>query len=828
MQELWVTVTRHHSSLRFKLNGKSHTINVDTFRDMLKICPKLPDQKFEEPPLEEDILSFIRDLGHTGEIKYLSDVNVNHMHQPWRSFAAIINKCLSGKTTALERSSNPRRNKMFWHYARDDFVFTTIRVISKHKDTQEYDAILPQHLTNQAMLESEAFKTYRAYATGEKAPKSKATKKKTDSELSPKIKPSQASKGKRIKTSAKGDKHATTKSKGLTMLSEVALSEAEQMKLATKRSLTEFHVSHASGSGDGVVLQSQVPDEQQQTGSGTNEGADEDDDEHNNDEDDDEHDSDDDNEDNDDEDDDQDNDSERTESDNDGDDFVHPKLSTYIADDQEKEKEEEKADDDDDDDVTSDQKVSTPPDYELTEEDENQQDDDTMGEEQGDEDNGELYGDLNINLSRSDAEMTDAQTNPETEEAHVTLTTEPPVVQLQSSSASSDLVAKFINPSPDTGIDSILNPNAAVFVTPSSATIIPQTPILIIQPQQQTHDSTTTTTIPTTTVPEIPNFASLFGFERRVSSLESDLSELKQTNQFAEALSSIPGIVDKYLATKVKDTVDVVVQLKSDKLREEAQAENQDFLNSLDSNMKRIIKEQVKAQTSKIMTKVEKYVTKTLGAEVLVRSTNQPQTSYAVASSLSNSRRDDQDKDEEPSAGSNRGSKRQRSGKEESSKEVTQKKSKSTSSFKGNDDVSPVREATDVDERLWNPFGSRTPDREWNQTKTDARGTMSSMENLLSVIHITGWRPQNVHNSMDMVTVRRQDDSASTSFDREGRLKRLRREDIEDMLLLLVQGKLTNLNVDERFALNVALRMYMRRIVIRERVEDLQLAVESY
>ncbi|GJZ01597.1 hypothetical protein Tco_0519558 [Tanacetum coccineum] len=42
------------------------------------------------------------------------------------------------------------------------------------------------------------------------------------------------------------------------------------------------------------------------------------------------------------------------------------------------------------------------------------------------------------------------------------------------------------------------------------------------------------------------------------------------------------------------------------------------------------------------------------------------------------------------------------------------------------------------------------------------------------------------------------------------------------------RSKLTNLNVDERFALNVALRMYTRRIVIQERMEDLQLAVESY
>ncbi|GJS45699.1 hypothetical protein Tco_0595820 [Tanacetum coccineum] len=63
---------------------------------------------------------------------------------------------------------------------------------------------------------------------------------------------------------------------------------------------------------------------------------------------------------------------------------------------------------------------------------------------------------------------------------------------------------------------------------------------------------------------------------------------------------------------------------------------------------------------------------------------------------------------------------------------------------------------------------------------------------------------------------------------REGDFKRLRRQDIEDMLLLLVQGKLTNLSLDERYALNASLIMYTRRIVIQERMEDLQLAVESY
>nr|GEY75821.1 hypothetical protein [Tanacetum cinerariifolium] len=43
------------------------------------------------------------------------------------------------------------------------------------------------------------------------------------------------------------------------------------------------------------------------------------------------------------------------------------------------------------------------------------------------------------------------------------------------------------------------------------------------------------------------------------------------------------------------------------------------------------------------------------------------------------------------------------------------------------------------------------------------------------------------------------------------------------MLLLLVQGKLTNLAFEERFAFNISLRMFTRSIVIQRHVEDLQL-----
>ncbi|GJY89144.1 hypothetical protein Tco_0503772 [Tanacetum coccineum] len=155
---------------------------------------------------------------------------------------------------------------------------------------------------------------------------------------------------------------------------------------------------------------------------------------------------------------------------------------------------------------------------------------------------------------------------------------------------------------------------------------------------QQTPVSTPTI-VTSTSLQNLPTFGSLFKFEDRVKSLENDFSEFKQTNLFAEAVSSIPGIVDKYLANQINEAVKAVVQLQSDRLREEAQAENQDFINKIDENMKKIIKEQVKVQVkeqvSKILPRIEKSVNEQLEAEVLIRSSNEAKTSHAVAANLS-------------------------------------------------------------------------------------------------------------------------------------------------------------------------------------------------
>ncbi|GJW32265.1 hypothetical protein Tco_0052297 [Tanacetum coccineum] len=211
-------------------------------------------QVFEDLPLEQDILSFIRDLGHTGDITYLTDVNVDYLHQPWRAFATVINKCLSGKETGMDKIHSQRssliphvkgfiyfkENQDVWHTDRDDTLFTSMRCISRHEDTQ--------------------------------APKPKYIRKKADFDTSLKKKPVQATKGTRLKSKAKVAKPdkkkrlaKKTKAKGLAVLSEVSLTEAEQIKLDTKRSKKDFHVSHASGSGDGVDTQSNVHDDDKES-----------------------------------------------------------------------------------------------------------------------------------------------------------------------------------------------------------------------------------------------------------------------------------------------------------------------------------------------------------------------------------------------------------------------------------------------------------------------------------------------------------------------------------------------------------------------------------
>nr|GFC35764.1 hypothetical protein [Tanacetum cinerariifolium] len=277
---------------------RKSVLDLEAFREMLHISPRIPNQPFVDLPTEEEILDFLRFLGHSHDIRYLTNVNVNKLYQPWRSFASVINKCLTGKSSRVDsfrlsqaqmlwgfyhrinidfayliwedfvyqvehksrKRSNEmnyprftkviidyfmrkkpsilRRNRIHWHYVRDDALFSTIKVVSRHQTTQQYGAILPIELTSAEIRKSKAYQEYHACAIGEAAPKPKASarKKKGDSASSttpPTPTPTTTVESAPwLSAAAKGKQpsRATTPVKS----TDIQRTEAEQLKLTVK------------------------------------------------------------------------------------------------------------------------------------------------------------------------------------------------------------------------------------------------------------------------------------------------------------------------------------------------------------------------------------------------------------------------------------------------------------------------------------------------------------------------------------------------------------------------------------------------------------------
>nr|GEU50358.1 hypothetical protein [Tanacetum cinerariifolium] len=88
---------------------------------------------------------------------------------------------ITERTASLEWTRKPsisRRNRIHWHYVRDDALFSTIKVVSRHQATQQYGAILPLELTTNEIRNSKAYQEYHACAMGEATPKPKASARK--------------------------------------------------------------------------------------------------------------------------------------------------------------------------------------------------------------------------------------------------------------------------------------------------------------------------------------------------------------------------------------------------------------------------------------------------------------------------------------------------------------------------------------------------------------------------------------------------------------------------------------------------------------------------
>ncbi|GKB19332.1 hypothetical protein Tco_0853255 [Tanacetum coccineum] len=113
MQQFWFIIkkTKKTPFYEFGLADKKFSVDIELFRKILDICPRVPNEDFVAPPSEEDLLAFLNELGYKGPLDHLARMFVDHMHQPWRTLATIINKILSGKASSNDRL---RQSRVLW------------------------------------------------------------------------------------------------------------------------------------------------------------------------------------------------------------------------------------------------------------------------------------------------------------------------------------------------------------------------------------------------------------------------------------------------------------------------------------------------------------------------------------------------------------------------------------------------------------------------------------------------------------------------------------------------------------------------------------------
>ncbi|GKF16361.1 hypothetical protein Tco_0061279 [Tanacetum coccineum] len=101
MQQFWCTIKKVQDTDSYEFLSMLKSLILD-------ICPRVEGVDFIDVPDDDTALTFLIDLGYKGPLNRHTNMFVDHMHQPWRTLAAIINKCLSGKTASINKLRKSR------------------------------------------------------------------------------------------------------------------------------------------------------------------------------------------------------------------------------------------------------------------------------------------------------------------------------------------------------------------------------------------------------------------------------------------------------------------------------------------------------------------------------------------------------------------------------------------------------------------------------------------------------------------------------------------------------------------------------------------------
>ncbi|GJR81320.1 retrovirus-related pol polyprotein from transposon TNT 1-94 [Tanacetum coccineum] len=105
---------------------------------------------------------------------------------------------------------------------------------------------------------------------------------------------------------------------------------------------------------------------------------------------------------------------------------------------------------------------------------------------------------------------------------------------------------------------------------------------------------------------------------------------------------------------------------------------------------------------------------------------------------------------------------------------------------------------------------------------------MTSVRSMASLTGGLGERNSTSTNTVSPLIVKQSDRRCEFSVSRAKDFKNLHPNDFEDLFLLNIQEKLNHLPKTDKTSLHTAVNMWIRNLVIRNRVGDLQLGIESY
>ncbi|GJS76992.1 hypothetical protein Tco_0726873 [Tanacetum coccineum] len=329
-------------------------------------------------------------------------------------------------------------------------------------------------------------------------------------------------------------------------------------------------------------------------------------------------------------------------------------------------------------------------------------------------------------------------------------------------------------------------------------------------------------------------------------------------------------MVDAHLSTRLDDSIQEAFRSNTTEFEKKSQAERKRYINLVENSVKDIIKDEVKSQLPQILPKevsefatpvIQSTITKSLKNVILAKSSSQPKSTYEAATSLTEfelkkilldkmqKNCEDKDKDEDPSAGSDQGLKRRKTSKDdEPSKGSKSKESKSSSSKCTKKITKAEKPPLTFDELMSTSIDfsayviNNLKMNNLTQEYLDGpafnllKGTCKIRVEL--EYHFEEYQghqvvPVNyfINNDLEYLKGGRLSRKYTTSTTKTKAAKYDEIQGIKDIVPSLwspVKKKLSNMERDVIFDLNVALRMFTRRVVILKRVEDLQLGVESY